>query len=84
MDRERCKQELVRFLRTIVRPGHFVGEVDEQVNLVESGYIDSLAVIGIITWLETDHGVDLATLGIDPATLNTVGGILAVIEKAEA
>ncbi len=51
-DRERSRQELIDFLRTIQRPDYAHAAIDEQSGLVESGLIDSLALLQIVTYLE--------------------------------
>ena len=48
------------------------------------GLIDSLAILQIVTWLETTYGIDFAVRGIDPEDLATIGGILDVIAEATA
>jgi acyl carrier protein len=57
--------------------------VDDE-SLVEAGLIDSLAVMQIVTWLESQHGVDFAEDGLDVEELRSVRGILDVIERRAA
>ena len=65
-DRERSRQELIDFLRTIQRPDYPHAAIDEESGLVESGLIDSLALLQIVTYLEQTYGVDFTERGIDP------------------
>lgn len=76
------RDELVQFLNSIARPGSSVDEVDDGTNLIQQGLIDSFAVIQIISYLEQEHDVNLHTLGIDPTSLSSVGGILSAISRA--
>lgn len=79
-ERNGRRAELHAFLRTIQRAGRPAETLGDADPLVPSGLIDSLAVLQIVTWLETTHGVDFSARGIDPEQLGTIGGILDVIE----
>jgi acyl carrier protein len=79
---ERRREGLVRFLGMISRAGQTLDGVGDDVNLVDAGIIDSLAMVQIIVHLEQEHAIDLLSSGIDPAELSTIGGILRSIERA--
>ena len=83
-DRERSRQELIDFLRTIQRPDYPHAAIDEQSGLVESGLIDSLALLQIVTYLEQTYGVDFTERGIDPEDLRSVNSILDLIAREAA
>lgn len=84
MDREQNKEHLIEFLRTIQRPDFPLNEITEEMNLVESGLVDSLALLQIITYLEDTHDLDFRDRGINPGDLHSVGAILDLIaEKSE-
>lgn len=74
---------LLAFLRTIQKPGAPIDEVAEDVSLVEAGLIDSLAVLEIVSYLETTYGLDFAEAGIDPGDLTSIGGILDLVERLQ-
>lgn len=80
-DPAREREELVRFLGTIARPGQSLDGVSDDVNLIDAGVIDSLAMVQIIVHLEQSHAVDLLAGGIDPAELSSIGGILRAIQR---
>ena len=65
-------RDLLAFLRTIQKPGAPIEEVSEDVSLVEAGLIDSLAVLEIVSHLESTYGLDFAEAGIDPGDLTTI------------
>lgn len=75
------RDELVRFLESVVRPGQDIGQWSDQTNLVDAGVMDSLALIQIIYYLESEHALELHTLGIDPSQLTSIDGILQAISK---
>jgi len=51
-------------------------------SLVKSGRLDSLAVVHIVTFLESEFAVDFAKVEFDPERLDTVAEIAAVIEES--
>jgi acyl carrier protein len=79
--REQQKSGLLAFLRTIQKAGVPVQSLDERERLVASGLIDSLAILQIISYLETTYEIDFAARGIDPEQLGSIGGILDLIEQ---
>lgn len=84
MDPQEMRSALVDFLRTVATPGCNLDGVDDQVNLIDAGMIDSFALIQVIFYLEQNHGCDLHALGIDPADLSSIKGIMNAIQRAGA
>jgi aryl carrier-like protein len=79
--RAQRREELVAFLRTIQKAGVPVESLADHDRLVASGLIDSLAILQIVAWLETTHGIDFSVRGVSPEELGSIGGILDVIEQ---
>jgi len=73
-------ERLMRFLRTIQKPGHQLNGLDERASLIESGLIDSLAVLEIVSYLEDTYGIEFVEKGVDPEELSSIGGILDLID----
>jgi len=84
MELEQRKTALIDFLRTIQRPDSPLQEIDGELSLVESGLIDSLALLQIITYLEQIYGIDFREKGIDPGELRSVNAILEFIARETA
>ncbi len=82
--REQRLEHLQNFLRSIQKPGTPLGSVGIDDSLVDSGLIDSLAIVEIVAYLEETYGLDFAARGIDPETLASMGNILALIDAAGA
>jgi acyl carrier protein len=80
MSRAENRARLLRFLETIRRPDHGLSDIGEEENLVQSGLIDSLALLEIVSFLEAEFGIDFAATGLDPARLTTIPSILDLIE----
>lgn len=83
-ERERQRLELIEFLRTIQRPDYPLDSIDEESSLVESGLIDSLALLQIVTYLEQTYHIDFNERGIDPEDLRSVNSILELIARDSA
>ena len=84
MEPEQRKSDLISFLRTIQRPDFPLQEIDGDLSLVESGLIDSLALLQIITYLEETYGIDFREKGIDPGDLRSVNAILEFVARETA
>ena len=83
MSTEEHRERLIAFLNTVARPGQVVGEGgDDESNLVQANVVDSFAVIQIIFYLEENYGVDLPAMGIDPADLVSIAGMMSAIERS--
>ena len=80
--REQLREQIVEFLNTVARPGCRVDGLMDDTNLFDAGIVDSFALIQIISYLEQDHGVKLHALGIDPADLGTLNGIVSAITQS--
>ena len=78
--REQHKGGLLRFLRSIQNAGRPVESLDERESLVDSGLIDSLAILQIVSYLEETYQIDFAIRGVDPEQLGSIGGILDLID----
>ena len=77
------REKLVAFLNSVAKPGCRVGEIDaDNTNLVQSGVVDSFAIIQIIFYLEQTYDLNLPALGIDPADLVSIDGMLSAIERS--
>jgi len=79
--REQRKSDLLQFLRTIQKAGLPVESLGERDRLVASGLIDSLAILQIVSYLESKHGIDFSIRGVDPDQLGSIGNILDLIEQ---
>ncbi len=80
-NREQRRQDLLGFLGKIQKAGLPVESLSENDALVASGLIDSLAVLEIVTYLESTYGIDFSVRGIDPEELGSIRSILDLIEK---
>jgi len=59
-------------------------ELPEDYDLLANGIIDSLSLLRIIPWAESQFALDLDTVEISPQDFRTVENIDAFIEKTRA
>ena len=78
--REQRRQDVLQFLRSIQKAGMPVETLKDTDRLVASGLIDSLAILQIVSHLESTYGIDFSIRGLSPEELGSIGGILDVIE----
>ena len=75
-------------LRTRTFVEELLGERDDRApfgdaeSLIKSGRLDSLAVVNLVTFLESAFAVDFARVEFDPERLDTVAEIVGVIEES--
>jgi acyl carrier protein len=75
------RERLLSFLDGIRRPDKPISAIGDDDNLVAVGLIDSLAVLEIIMFLETEFGVDFSVTDVDPTRLMSIPSILDVIDR---
>jgi acyl carrier protein len=80
---EQRRQGLLQFLRSIQKAGVPVETLSDDARLVQSGLIDSLAILQIVMYLEATYGLDFSTRGVSPEELGSIGGILGLIEQEQ-
>ncbi|MEU9095148.1 acyl carrier protein [Streptomyces sp. NPDC048428] len=77
---------LDRFVRTEGGVTTDDSDFDHDVNLFESGYLDSLAIVSLISFIEQEFRVELSDRALTSPRFTNITGISAVIteELAEA
>ena len=80
-ERKLRREDLLRFLRTLQKPGKSVERLGDDEGLVASGLIDSLALVQIVVYLEDTYGIDFGERGFDPDRLASTASILDLIEE---
>ena len=50
-------------------------------NYIDSGYVDSIAIIKFILELEDEFKIDIPTDAVESAEFRTIGGLVRIIES---
>ena len=75
------RSRLITFVETIRRPECSLDDLADDVNLFDTGVVDSLAVLKIVMYLEESYGIDLVASAVEPTELQSISSILDVIER---
>jgi acyl carrier protein len=59
-----------------------IGRLDESTSLVESGWLDSFAIVELVAFLEREFQVVLRDEDVVPANFETLGAIRRLLERA--
>lgn len=73
---------IATFLKTSL-PQIRAGEIDEGTGLISNG-LDSLSILELVTFLNERFGVEVDDLDFDPANFETVGTLVAMVERKRA
>ena len=50
-------------------------------NYIDSGHVDSIAIVRFILELEEKFGIDIPTEAVESAAFRTIGGLVGIIES---
>ena len=81
-ERTEARAAIIEFLEAIRRPEQLLASIGDDDALVDSGLIDSLAVLEIVAFLESEFSLSFRDSGVDPARLASVNSILDLIAES--
>ncbi|MEE1752048.1 phosphopantetheine-binding protein [Streptomyces sp. SP18CS02] len=58
-------------------------QIDDDLDLIESGVVDSLRLLRLISWVSEHYGIPLDDVPIAPENFRTVAAIRAFVESAK-
>lgn len=76
------QQEVLDFIKTL-NPEAEQG-VDAKQNLLESGLLDSVAMMELVVWCEEHFGITIDTDDLTPENFSSLEAIVAYVEKVAA
>lgn len=78
------KETLRQFILTTYLPGESAANLRDDTELRASGILDSLATLGLVSFVEKEFGIELEAheTGID--TFDTIEHIAALVERKQA
>lgn len=78
-------REVVRaFILENFLPGEDARNLSDETELKESGILDSLSTLKLVTFLEERFGVELEASDLDSTNLSTVASIAGLVEQKVA
>lgn len=77
----KIKSKLKRFIVAEFLPGTQHGELSDELNLLDTGILDSLAVLKLVAYIENEFDIALAPEEIDMDNLNSINAVAAIVEN---
>ncbi len=68
-------EKIKQFVVEEFMPDASVGELEADFDLAEGGAIDSLGLLKLVAWLESEYGVEVDEAELGPDSLRTVNQI---------
>jgi len=72
------------FVAALLREHDDHGQFADSESLIRAGRLDSLAVVKLVTFLESEFAVDFARIEFDPERFDTVDEIALLVEESRA
>ena len=70
------------FIETLLREHDDGAPFGDAESLIKTGRLDSLSVVKLVTFLESDFGVDFTKVEFEPERFDSVSEIAAILEEA--
>lgn len=82
MNSTRFRDEIISFFKT--EAPDLTPDLTAQTNLFETGILDSLQIVGLITFIESEFNLSLSYDDLTEDNLKSVDAIVALISKSAA
>lgn len=80
----RTADELWEYIQDKCMSGEYPGEFDREDNLIDSGVLDSLSTLNLVSFLEGEYGIKIKSEDITLENFSTVEQMAALIEQKQA
>jgi len=77
-------QKIKQFIVDEFMPDVSVDELDSDFDLLTGGVVDSLGLLQVVAWLETEFDVTVDESQLGPESFRTVDAIKAYVDQAKA
>lgn len=77
------EQQLRNHIVASYLPGEDPENVHPNDNLIDSGILDSMAIMQIVTHLEKDYGISIRTEEIDPYIFASINSLAAFVTRKQ-
>jgi acyl carrier protein len=84
IDVSNVKETLRQFIVKTYLPGESVENLQDDTPLRTSGVLDSLATLGLVSFVEKEFGIELEAHETGIETFDTVGGIADLVVQKRA
>lgn len=77
------QRKIFDYVTTQLNPKASV-DFDPEMNLLESGVLESMMMIELIVWLEETFGVEIETEDLTPENFNSLSAMVAYLDSVAA
>jgi acyl carrier protein len=77
-------QKIKQFIVDEFMPDVSVDELDDDFDLLTGGVVDSLGLLQVVAWLETEFDVTVDESQLGPESFRTVAAIKEYVDQAKA
>ena len=78
---EQIKTQIREFILNEFLPGEIVGNLSDDIPLRESAILDSLGLLKVITFIESNFGIEIGPLDAGDANFGTIDRITEFVNK---
>ena len=78
------KERLRQFIVSSYLPGESAANLKDDTPLQTSGVLDSLATLGLVTFVEKEFGIEMEAHETGPDNFNRIQDIAALVERKRA
>ena len=79
MNHEELKDKLLTYFKNSILYNESIDEIDGDESLIDSGYIDSTGIIGLVAFMEKTFGIRVYDNEIIPENFDSLNSIYAYI-----
>lgn len=78
---ENIRESIRQFILDNCLPGEDPANLTDDLELKESGILDSMSTLKLVTHLEQQHGVEFEASDLEPANLATIAAIEQLVRS---
>jgi acyl carrier protein len=78
---DQLEREIRSFIADTYLPAQSADEIDAGASLTRAGIIDSVGILELMLFLETDYGIDIPDDEAVPENLDTIGNITRYVRS---
>lgn len=76
------ENEILKFIETDVLTGQSLGKEAQEVNLIESGILDSMSITNLVNFIHEKFQVEIEPGDVTPENFKSINSIAALVNKS--
>jgi acyl carrier protein len=75
------KDRIYKHIKTLLQKQGYFDEIADDESLIMSGLLDSMAVVGLVVFMEKEFNIDFSEIYFDQNIFNTIGDMVHFAEE---